>query len=169
MSNDEKKVGIIFALTVTKCNVSANVTKSVRVVFTFLHFSIMDQVKFLNQKICLSQCLATFAFSLGYVVSAFTMLDKKWICKKTRPDTAKLLAFLKSAAKTASETSNSLQTSKILQNSVSVNILSIFCNLRTSGYSRVGQTTVPRDHFMRPASTSRNINSFRESRRRPFF
>ena len=45
------------------------------------------------------------------------MQGKKWICKKTRPDTAKALAFLKSAAKTASETSNSLLTSKISQTS----------------------------------------------------
>ena len=56
--------------------------------------------------------------SIGYVVSAFTMPDKKWICEKSRPDTAKPLAFLKSASKTTSEASNSLQTSKISQPSV---------------------------------------------------
>ena len=38
--------------------------------------------------------------------------------QKTRPDTAKPLAFFKSAAKTTSETSNSLQTSKISLTSV---------------------------------------------------
>ena len=53
------------------------------------------------------------------------MLDKKWICKKSRPDTAKPLAFLKSASKTTSEASNSLQTSKISQTSAIKHTLSV--------------------------------------------
>ena len=119
MGNEEKKVGNRWSnicLTVRECNFSANVTKSIRVVFTFPHYGlrqiltpenlfilILSNIHFFNRLCC------------GF---HYSLLDKKWICKKTRPDTAKPLAFLKPPAKTTSETFNSLQTSKISQTSV---------------------------------------------------
>ena len=45
-----------------------------------------------------------------------------------------------------------------------VNVMSCR-NYLDQGWANYG----PRDHFMRPAGTYRNISSYRESSRRPFF
>ena len=57
-------------------------------------------------------------FCLKTVLKFSTVKNKVEICRKTRPDTAKLLAFLKSAAKNTPSTIYSFMTSKISQTSV---------------------------------------------------
>ena len=59
-----------------------------------------------------------FIYCLKTVLKFSSVKNRIKICRKTRPDTTKLLAFLKSAAKNTLSTIYSFMTSKISQTSV---------------------------------------------------
>ena len=48
-------------------------------------------------------------------------------------------------------------------------LLQAYFQFQDIGLCQARTTCGPRDHFMRPAGTYRNINTYRESSRSPFF